>query len=88
MVYAVIPFEDHNPKVLERKLKGLGTLYKTDSSEVYFVNYGGSLESLYYILEWGTPNSNSVGDGIALPVNQYVGYGPKALWGWLSTYVR
>ena len=89
MVYAIIPFEGCNRIRLKRKIDSLRTIstHEIDSPKIYFINYGGTLESLYYRLNWGN-SSNGIGDGIVLPINQYVGYGPNALWRWLEKYVR
>lgn len=91
MVYVIIPFIGCDETKLREKINSLGVnFYKINSpklSELYFINYGGPLEDLYHGLNWGNPSIEGIGDGIVLPVNQYVGYGPNALWKWLRNYV-
>ena len=90
MIYVIIPFDGCDKAQLWEKIRllgvGSGDFYKIDSPELIFINYGGDLVDLYHGLNWGN-HPTGIGNGIVLPVNQYVGYAPNTLWKWLKNYV-
>ena len=83
MIYVVIPFADRDTNDVLARIRDIDKgAYDSYAPRAYFLQFGGTAESLAKTLGFST-HTNKI-SGAVLEINDYYGFANRDLWEWLA----